>query len=471
MKTLHKWLMAGALAIIGALGATAQQTPKYIFYFIGDGMGPGPVMAAMNYNRIVNGHDQLLMTALPVSSRAQTWSASSPVTDSAAGGTALATGSKTRNGMIGMNADTVAVYSVAKELKDKGYGIGLVTNCAADDATPAAFYAHQPNRSMYYEIGKDAASSGFDFIAGAGLRGAKDKKTKKPTDLYEVLAENNVQVLRGAQGVKQVYTSESQRIMLLNPLDYGGLNNMGYVIDGVGADSIGMTLRDAARACLYHLEKNSPDRFFMMVEGGLIDHALHGNDGASAIREILDFDETLRLAYDFYLAHPDETLIIVTADHDTGGMATGNNVMGYNAHYKNIDYATISKSAFSDFCKSLLKSRRVYTWEDMQQTLTDELGFYTHIKISDAQEAELEASYKKTFIDRTAVDQKGLYDDSNAFAALVFKIYNDNTGFGYTSTHHTGNFVPVFAIGVGAEGLMRTLNNIDIPAHIRHLTK
>ena len=130
-------------------------------------MGMGHVMAAENYNRLVRGsQDNILMMQFPVASFAMTYSTNSPVTDSAAAGTALACGTKTNNGMVGMNADTVAVTSVASELKAKyGYGVGIVTSVAYDDATPATHYAHQPKRGMYEQINRDGARSGFDFIA------------------------------------------------------------------------------------------------------------------------------------------------------------------------------------------------------------------------------------------------------------------------------------------------------------------
>ena len=466
---LHKLTALAAALMVAACSWAQDSKPKYIFYFIGDGMGPGPVMTAMDYSRYVKGHKDLLMTTFPVTGFAQTWSASSPVTDSAAAGTALSTGSKTRNGMLGMDADTLSVTSVARHLKDAGWGVGIVTNCAADDATPGAFYAHQPNRSMYYEIGKDAASSGYDFIAGAGLRGLVDKKTGKPTDLYEVLEQNNVQVLHGAKGVKEVYTTTAKKIMLTNPVGYGDPSTLGYVIDNEWADSIGMTLKGATAACLYHLEKNSPDRFFMMVEGGLIDHALHGNDGAAVLHEVLDFDQTLQIAFDFYKAHPQETLIVVTADHDTGGMAIGNTTLRYDARFANLDHQKISKTRFSDLCKAILKSRQAITWDEMKEILTVNFGFWDTIKITDKQTAKLRKKFDETFVKRDAQDEKGLYDNSNAFAAQVIKTFNDNAGLGYTSLSHTGNLVPVFAIGAGAQSFGRILNNIEIPAIMRGL--
>ncbi|MDE6817815.1 MAG: alkaline phosphatase [Muribaculaceae bacterium] len=136
-----KKLFASLLTLLAAATASAQ-TPKYIFYFIGDGMGHGQVLSAATYKRLVqNDSLPLLMMQFPVAGMVTTYSADTPVTDSAAAGTALATGSKTRNNMLGMNADTVAVNSVAIDLAERGYGIGLVTNVCPDDATPGAFYA------------------------------------------------------------------------------------------------------------------------------------------------------------------------------------------------------------------------------------------------------------------------------------------------------------------------------------------
>ena len=123
----------------------AADAPKYIFYYIGDGMGFNHVLNAQIFSdEVLRADSTLTMLRFPVASMARTHSASSDVTDSAAAGTALATGRKTRNNMLGMDADTVAVTSIAKTLFDKGWGVGLVTTVAIDDATPGAFYAHVP---------------------------------------------------------------------------------------------------------------------------------------------------------------------------------------------------------------------------------------------------------------------------------------------------------------------------------------
>lgn len=460
--------LAAAMAVTMAAMAGA---PKYIFYFIGDGMGMAPVMATEAYLRLVKNEGQkLAMTQFENAGWVQTWSASSPVTDSAAAGTALSTGHKTNNGMLGMNADTVNVTSIAKNLQAMGFGIGLVTNGAADDATPAAFYAHVPNRSMYYEIGKDAAYCGYDFIAGSGLRGTKHKDGTQ-NDLYDVLEQNGVQILRGQDGARAVAQSQSRRIMLLNPEGYGDPNEMGFVTDNVGSDDTGLTLQIATRACMDHLLKNSPDRFFMMVEGSLIDHALHGNDGSSAIKEVIEMNACIDLALEFYEKHPDETLIVVTADHDTGGMSVGCKSTGYNAYPANVDCQKTSKGAFSDFCANLLKENKDMTWTEMQDILKEKMGFWTTVKLKESQTQELEKAFEDNFVHRNAEDEKGLYKTSNAFASQVFNIYSAATGWGFTTPNHTGNPVPVFAKGEGAQIFARMLNNTEIAPAILKLAQ
>lgn len=465
-----KHLLCAAAVCFGTLAYGAQ--PKYVFMMIGDGMGPGPIMATQNYLRLGSETPdaRLNMLQMPVSSRAMSYSASSPVTDSAAAGTALSTGSKTKNGMLGMNADTVAVYSIARDLKQQGWGIGIVTNNAPDDATPGAFYAHVPSRSMYYEIGKDAAASGVDFLAGASLRGRKDKEGN-PTDLYNILEQSGVTILRGKKGAEQVRTTDSRRIVLVNPEGHAWDNEMGFAIDGADADTVGLSLYTATEACLYHLEKNSPDHFLMVIEDGMIDHLLHGNDGSSSIRQILSFDRVIGRVLEFYRQHPDETLVIVTADHDTGGMSNGCRTTRYKIFFDNVNHQKLSKDAFSDYCTDLLKSGRKVTWEEMEKVLAEKLGMGTVVNVSDEQEEYLKKAFDKTFVKRNAEDVKGLYKDSNAFASAVFKVFNNSSGFGFTTSNHTGNFTPVFAIGVGSERFTGTLDNTEIPQILRELTK
>lgn len=450
-----KALLASAI-LLAATASAAAQTPKYIFYYIGDGMGLAPVNAAETYNRQVLGNSEpLLMNTFPSVGWLTTYSASSPVTDSAAAGTALATGHKTNNGMLGVTPDSVSAGSVAQELFADGWGVGLATSVYPDDATPGAFYTHVPSRKMYYTIDCEMAACGYQFVGGAGLKG--DIQDGQPTDVMERMAANGVQVLRGPEAIAGM---SADRVLLLNP--EGSKNwNIGYTIDSIAGV---LSLPQMAEACLTQLERTSPDRFFMMVEGGNIDHALHANDGGAAVKEILNFNQALAVAVDFYRAHPDETLIIVTADHDTGGMSLLNNA---RTGLKYIDSQRISKEEFNDYCKSLLNSRMNYTWDDMKELLGGKLGLFTTVPVSEADEASLRSMFDSTFGMRNSADQETLYASFNAFAVEVFRIFNTAAGFGFTTTGHSANPVPVYAMGCGAERFAGFTDNTDIPARIR----
>lgn len=456
-----KKLIIVAVTVAAVFAASASDSPRYVFYFIGDGMGLGHVNAAQAYNRIVRGNKEpLMMMQFPVASVATTYSASWPVTDSAAAGTALATGHKTANGMLGMTPDTVAVQSIAADLFRNGWGVGIVTSVTPDDATPRAFYAHQPSRSRYFEIGKQALESGYQFIAGSTLRGTKDKEGN-PTGLVELFRENGVDVVYGTAGLEK---STAERILLLNPENVRS-HNIGYTIDSIQGV---LNLPDMTRSCLAHLEKTSPEHFFMMVEGGNIDHAAHANDGGTVIKEIINFNEAIGVAYKFYLAHPEETLIVVTADHDTGGMSFD---FKWGADLGAIDYQRVSKDRFSDWCRGLLKSRRNFTWEDMKEYLSENLGFWTGVPVTEQEAEKLRAAFDKTFEMRNSADQKTLYNTFNEFAVAVFNVLNEHAGVSFTTTSHAGNLVPVYAIGVGVDSFKGFNDNTDIPATILKLTQ
>lgn len=457
-------LRSHILALIAsiALTSTAQEAPKYIFYFIGDGMGMGHVLSAQTYNRVVLGNEKpLLMMQFPATGVITTFSASSPVTDSAAAGTALSSGVKTNNGMLGVTPDTVNVESVAKQLFDRGYGVGIITSVYPDDATPGAFFAHQPTRRNTLEIGLEAAASGYQFIGGSNLRSVKDKEGKS-TGLVEAFAEKGVDYVRGAQAAS---ASESERIFMVNN-DSVRISNIGFTIDSLPDV---LTLPVMTQVCLDHLEKWTPEKFFMMVEGGNIDHAAHSNDGGAVIKEILNFNDALAIAYDFYKQHQLETLIVVTADHDTGGMAIGNSYVGYDMQPQYFDYQRISKDRFAEECKALLRSRRVFTWQDMQDMLKEQLGFWQNVPVSEQQTELLREKFQKTFELRNSEDQKTLYSNFDEFTATVFKVLNDIAGVGWIASSHTGNYVPVYAVGVGADGFSGIHDNTDIPAIIRSI--
>lgn len=209
----------------------------------------------------------------------------------------------------------------------------------------------------------------------------------------------------------------------------------------------------------------------MMVEGGAIDHACHANDAATAIGDVLAFDESLAIAYDFFLQHPDETLILVTADHETGGMAIGNTAHGYTADLKYLPYQRVSKDRFNERLQAMLRSRRAYRWEDMREMLADDFGFWRAVPVTEEETARLEGLFNDTFANNATPDQETMYANFKAFAVEVFRVLDTHTGMGWTTVHHTANPVPVMAIGVGSELFSGMNNNIDLPAKLRKITK
>ncbi len=443
--------------VTGVMGA---KKPKYIFYFIGDGMGMTPVLSAETYNRTVLGNTEpLLMLQFPVVSMATTYSASNTITDSAAAGTALATGHKTNNGMLGQMPDGTAVTSIATELKERGYGVAIATSVAPDDATPGAFYTHVANRYNFYAIAEDMAASGFDMFAGGKLRG---RAPEGKLGVRQMLGEAGYCLVEGAEQWNQ--QEHGERVVLLNSSYH--LDHIGYTIDSLEQN---LSLPFITKACIEHLERVSPKRFFVMVEGGLIDYSLHPNDGGTTVKEVLNFNQSIRVAYDFYLRHKDETLIIVTADHNTGGMVAGVNGGSYNLKFDNYDAQRISMQAMQHDVDQIIKAGKTFTWEEMKQYLQEKLGFYTAIPLNEHQDKALQEAFYATFVQKESGERQTLYLTVNQFVGRAFQILDQITGIGWTTGGHTGDLVPVCAIGVGSELFQGFQDNTDLPNKIRRL--
>ena len=428
----------------GALISTAA--PKYIFYFIGDGMGQNHVTLTENYRRNVLGcEDSLLMRTFPYFGVVSTYSASSPVTDSAAAGTALSSGKKTNNRTIGISPENEILSPVSEQLHDRGYGVGLVTSVAIDDATPAAFYAHVSDRGQFDQIARDAAKSGFEFLGGANLRGENTSVNDFVSSGYNIDTPDNS-------------ASPVRKVLLLNNVS-NLPNDIGYAID-----TPSMSLYDMTEQCLGHLMKVTPENFFMMVEGGSIDHAAHANDGATVVKEIIDFNNALKIAYDFYTQHPAETIIIVTADHDTGGMALINS--GGNPKY--INYQKMSKDRFNEMCLSILNDSTEYDLQKFPSILQDNFGIGDKIVLTSEENEELYNSFAQTFEKKTAARQS-TYSKYTPVADTLFSILNRKMNIGWVTDEHTANPVAVYAIGNGAEVFNGQMDNVDIPVKLIEL--
>lgn len=216
--------------------------------------------------------------------------------------------------MVGMNQDSVAIKSMAYELKEDGYKIGIITTVPVNHATPSAFYAHNVSRKNTYEISQEIPSSGFEFFSGSGFLNIKGKNGDLPsTDAF--LEENGYNVCYGLGEFNAEAASADKMVLCQYSAKAKDADN--YVSDVEYAQNMG--LADMLKAGMQFLGEDKP--FFFMCEGGRIDWEAHANKAMPMIEEILDFNEGIKVAYEFYLQHPDETLIVVTADHETGGVA------------------------------------------------------------------------------------------------------------------------------------------------------
>ena len=456
---LSAWLLCLSVAIM------AQA--KYVFYFIGDGMGPNQVLNAEMYQAAIqgiNGRVPLCMSQFPYSGQAATFSASDGITDSAAAGTCLASGKKTNNGMIGQTPDGAPVYSVASQLKAEGWGIGIMSTVPVDHATPASHYAHAEKRSNYYLIGTHLAESNFDFFGGGGFQRPINKDDALAPNLYNLCKKHGYTLVGNYAEAQE--NIKKRKILLVPQTDLDnpdrGAQALPYAIDQKEGD---LTLAQIVDIAIQHLSKH--DRFFMMAEGGKIDYAGHGNDGATNIHEVLDFDRAIQLAYRFYEQHPDETLIVVTADHETGGLALGNNkpLRLERLAYQKCSSDTLS-ARLSALCQQYAEQ---LTWEQVKTFLAENMGLFGELSVSAEEEAELQAAFSNMMRQQESI--KTLYADINALAAKAKELVNQKAGLGWTTHSHTATAVPIFAVGVGAEQFTGWHDNSEIAPLIYQATR
>lgn len=450
------------------LSGYAQQA-KYVFYFIGDGMGVNQVQGTELYRGELEGKigiTPIWFTQFPYATTATTFSATNGVTDSAAAGTALATGNKTQNGTIGMKQDLqTEASSVAVWAKNKGCRVGVTTSVSVDHATPAAFYAHDPSRGSYYKIGTDLYKAGFDFYAGSDFidPNNKDNKDGSSENLYTMAEKNGYTIARGYKDyLKKCKKADKMILFQSEKASEKDRTAIPYAIDRTKDD---LTLADITRSAINFLSKDLSKGFFLMVEGGKIDWACHSNDAATAFHEVADMDEAVKVAYEFYSQHPDETLIVVTADHETGGF-----VLGTGAYKLNLQVLKNQKVSESGFTRILNELRKKYnnnvSWEKVQQALKENFGFWDKVKLNEKQEERLLAKYNDTFKGKEAKLEKSEYAQDEPLAAEAKRIIDEIALVGWTSGGHSAGYVPVFAIGAGADLFQGRIDNTEIPIKI-----
>ena len=416
--------------------ATSFAKPKYIFYFIGDGMGPSHVLATELYlgemQGVIGRPQKMVFTQFPQSAFVTTFSASNGVTDSAASGTALSTGSKTSNGRIGTDADGNNLNSVALHAKNSGMAVGIATTVCINHATPSAFYAHNDSRNNYNEIAQWMLEADYDFYAGGDAKCTSEQRN----DLYSRAERQGYTIVRGYND----YAAKAGKAKKMMLYQKNIAEEIPYTIDRTADD---LTLAQITKAGIDFLSKKSKEGFFMMVEGGKIDYASHSDDAATMIQEVLDFNAAVEEAYEFYKKHKDETLIIVTADHETGGI-----VLGYTGQYKLNLKALSSQKVSVDKLASMLKALEKTKWGKVNNLVKENIGVEPRGNHNDSETVEITSDLARK------IANEAIYDlDRKALIS-------------WASGNHSGTFVPLFAIGREADKFNGVIDNTDIPLTI-----
>ena len=343
MKKIHSLFVAiFAMAVLASCTFEYQKQPENVIYLIGDGMGFGAITSLLLSMEEETGFEKA-----PVIGLSETCSANNYVTDSPAGGTALATGTRTCNGFLGVGPDSIQLESLLKKAQKMGKKTGIVVNTTLTEATPGAFYAGVTSRKESYTIAKQFTESGVDVAIGAGLSAFINRPDS--VDMTEVLINKGYDVYLDW---KSVLETESQKFVGI--LDMGDVHRRNKKSTTIASAAEGQEVCLAARlaateenadttrfsepteylhkACtkaLNVLEKEAENGFFLMVESAIIDGYGHNNDSEGMIEEMQEFDKTLQALIAYVDTHPN-TLLVVTADHETGG--TG---VAYKSHEVN----------------------------------------------------------------------------------------------------------------------------------------
>ena len=505
-KKIGALLLATAMAVCtvpvhGMAAEEGTKTPKYIFLFIGDGMSYPQVQTTNYYlnaiaddgDEILNSESKLNMMKFPVVGSAQTYDSTSFCPDSASTATSISTGHKTYSGTINMDEKMETSYeTIAEKLKKQlGYKVGILSSVNLNHATPAAFYAHQASRNNYYEIGQELIASDFDYFAGGGL-----KKTTGPdkdkTDLYQLAEEAGYKVIKTQAEAESLTAEDGKAIVIDETL--ADSDAMSYDMDREEGE---WGLSDYVEKGIEVLDNETG--FFMMVEGGKIDWACHANDAAATITDTVAMDDAVGKAVEFYKEHPDETLILVTGDHETGGLTIGFAGTDYDTFLTNISNQKISYAKFdSDYVAAYKENKTDFDTvmaditelfglqapdgatessnqadsKDVHPEGTDDKG---SLVMTDYEYQKLQAAYEET-MSRTGEEEEFgqeeylLYGSYEPLTVTITHILNNKSGINFSSYAHTGLPVEVFAMGAGQDEFVGYYDNTDIYNKMAALT-
>ena len=477
--------------------------PKYVFLFIGDGMSYPQVQLTNYYLSVSQGQNagtvtvegeektkldsknNLAMMSFPIPGSAQTYDSTSFAPDSASTATSIATGNKTWSGSINVSEDFTQTYeTIAEKLKaQKDMKIGILSTVNLNHATPAAFYAHQASRSSYYDIGLEMIDSGFDYFAGGGLLQPTGKEKDKE-DLYALAEAAGYKVIQ-TQAEAEALKAEDGKVIAIDE-HLADSSAMSYELDRAEEE---WALADYVEKGIEVLDNDNG--FFMMVEGGKIDWACHANDAASTITDTIALDNAVEKAVEFYNEHPEETLIIVTGDHETGGLTIGFAGTDYDTFLKNFENQKISYAKYdSDYVSGYKENKTDFV--TVMKDVTELFGLQapagtdsetTQQKDSADQHPEsdndgalvmteyeygqLKAAYETT-MSRTgeeaefAQDEYIRYGSYEPLTVTITHILNNKSGINFGSYAHTGLPVEVLVQGVGAGNFDGYYDNTDI---------
>lgn len=451
------------------------KVPKYVFMFIGDGMSQVQVNAAQVYlGNNTSGEvalNQLNFTQFPAAGLVTTQDSTSFAPDSASTATALSSGVKTHSGVIGLDVSkTQAPESITEKLKANGKKIGIVSTVTINHATPAAYYAHVESRGDYYGIAKQMATSNFDYFAGGTINQSTGKEGDQK-DAFELLKENGYTIANTKEEILAL-DATSGKVYVESPvLQDGGA--MPYSLDAKEGE---LTLADFVQKGVEVLDNE--EGFFMLVESGKIDWACHANDAMSAISEVLGFETAIQVAIDFANEHPDETLILVTGDHETGGMSIGYAKTGYDTAFQILNEQKMSYVAFDELIKEVITENPNLTFEEMLPIIKENFGLMPStdpdasqeenslLVLTDYELNKLKAGFEeamKSAEEKTSSEETDLlYGGYNPLSVSLTHILNNKAGIGWTSYAHTGTPVAIHAMGVEADTFNGYYDNVDV---------
>ena len=457
--------------------------PKYVFLFIGDGMSYPQIQSTSDFlgaledkdywqaqpslddnkGAKLDGPQYLNFMNFEAAGSAVTYDSNSFCPDSASTATSISTGHKTYSGTINMSEDYKTAYeTIAEKVHQQlGMKVGVISSVNLNHATPAAFYAHQASRNDYYEIGLELIDSGFEYFSGGALL--------KPTgsdgdqeDLYALAEEAGYTVVKTQAEAEKV--TEGPVIIVDEHLADG--DAMAYELDRT----------DDMWSLADHVEKgiqvlDNDKGFFMMCEGGKIDWACHANDAASAIQDTKALADAVQVAIDFAKEHPDETLILVTGDHETGGLTIGFAGTDYDTYLDLLKNQKISYAKFdSDYVVAYKENKT--SFEDVMKDAEKLFGLKTQGKegdklvLTDYELSQLKAAYEKSVSGTAASEYEQeeyvLYGTYEPLSVTLTHIINNKSGVSFTSYSHTGLPVAVLAQGVNAEVFNGYYDNTDI---------